>query len=177
MSYGANESAVDSNLLHPRYIRITDFSNDETLKEDTYKSLAPDIAENYLLQEGDILFARSGATVGKTFHFKNYSGKACYAGYLIKARPKKSILSSDFLSYFTKSFIYDNWKKSIVIKATIENISAEKYGFFLLIPTPILPEQKAIADYLDTKIARIDKKIDLLTPKGSPLRQAKTSPD
>ena len=175
LSYGANESAVDSNPLHPRYIRITDFSDDETLKEETYKSLAPNVAESYLLNEGDILFARSGATVGKTFHFKNYSGKACYAGYLIKARPKQSILSSDFLSYFTKSFIYDNWKKSIVIKATIENISAEKYGYFLLIPTPPLPEQKAIADYLDTKTAQIDKKVHLLTQKTahySKLKQA-----
>jgi type I restriction enzyme S subunit len=166
LSYGANESALDSNPLHPRYIRITDFSDDETLKEETYKSLAPDVANNYLLKEGDILFARSGATAGKTFHFKNYTGQACYAGYLIKARPKKSILLSDFLSYFTKSFIYGDWRNSIVIKATIENISAEKYGFFLFIPTPSIVEQTAIAAYLDTQTAQIDRKIDLLSQKA-----------
>ncbi|BBL58877.1 restriction endonuclease subunit S [Methylomonas koyamae] len=175
LSYGANESAVDSNPLHPRYIRITDFSDDETLREETFKSLTPDIAKNYLLKEGDILLARSGATAGKTFHFKNYSGQACYAGYLIKARPKQSILLSDFISYFTKSHAYNNWRNSVVIKATIENISAEKYGFFLLIPRPSLSEQQAITAYLDDKTAQIDQQIDLLSQKAkhySELKQA-----
>ena len=175
LSYGANESALNSNPLHPRYIRITDFSDDETLKDETYKSLEPDVAKSYLLREGDILFARSGATAGKTFHFKNYPGKACYAGYLIKARPKKTVLISNFLSYFTKSFVYGDWRNSIVIKATIENISAEKYGLFLFVPTPSISEQKSIADYLDTKTAQIDRKIDLLTQKATQYGKLKQS--
>ncbi len=175
LSYGANESAVDSNLSHPRYIRITDFSDDGMLKEETYKSLTPDIAKDYLLKEDDILLARSGATAGKAFHFKNYSGKACYAGYLIKARPNKSILLSDFLSYFTKSFVYNDWRNFIVIKATIENISAEKYGLFLFVPTPPTQEQTAIAAYLDTKTAQIDRKVDLLTQKATQYGKLKQS--
>jgi type I restriction enzyme S subunit len=166
LSYGANESAVDSNPKHPRYIRITDFSDDETLKDETFKSLAPDVANAYLLKDGDILFARSGATAGKTFHFKGYKGKACYAGYLIKARLKNSVLSPDFLSLYTKSFVYNDWRNSIVIKATIENISAEKYGFFLFVPTPPLLEQTAIAAYLDTKTAQLDRQIELLGQKA-----------
>jgi type I restriction enzyme S subunit len=165
LSYGANEMATDSNPEHPRFIRITDFSENEELKDETFKSLSPNIAQKYLLKEGDILFARSGATIGKTFHFKNYKGKACYAGYLIKARPNPNIISSNFLSYYTKSSLYDTWKSQVFIKATIENISAEKYGFFLFIPLPPLAEQKSIATYLDTKTAQIDRKIDLLTQK------------
>ena len=55
---------------------------------------------------------------------------------------------------------------TLIIKSTIENISAEKYGFFLFIPLPPLAEQKAIADYLDTKTAQIDRKIDLLFQKA-----------
>lgn len=166
LTYGANEIATDSNLEHPRFIRITDFSENEELRDETFKSLPPDIAQKYLLKEGDILLARSGATVGKTFHFKNYKGLACYAGYLIKARPNKKIVTSNFLSYYTKSSLYNNWKSQVIIKSTIENISAEKYGFFLFIPLPPLAEQKAIADYLDTKTAQIDRKIDLLFQKA-----------
>ncbi|MEA4807540.1 restriction endonuclease subunit S [Acetobacterium wieringae] len=173
LSYGANESAVDSNPLHPRYIRITDFLDDGMLKDETFKSLSPVIAKSYLLREGDILFARSGATAGKTFQFKNYDGLACYAGYLIRARPKQGVITSDFLNYFTKSFIYENWKNSIIIKATIENISAEKYGFFLFVATPPLDEQQAITAYLDEKTAWIDKKNELLNRKADRYQELK----
>jgi len=171
LTYGANETATDSNPQHPRFIRITDFSENEELRNETFKSLPPDVAQKYLLKEGDILFARSGATIGKTFHFKNYQGKACYAGYLIKARPKSNILSSTFLSYYTKSGFYNTWKSQIFIKATIENISAEKYGFFLFIPLPPLCEQKAITDYLDTKIAQIDKIIQTINTQIEKLKE------
>lgn len=73
LKYGANEAAEldDPNL--PRYIRITDFSTNSKLKDDTFKSLPLEIAKDYLLNDGDVLFARSGATVGKTFQFKNYT--------------------------------------------------------------------------------------------------------
>ncbi|EAH6127536.1 hypothetical protein FT004_07940 [Campylobacter jejuni] len=43
------------------------------------------------------MFARSGATVGKTFHFKNYQGMACCAGYLIKASINQKIALSDYI--------------------------------------------------------------------------------
>jgi type I restriction enzyme S subunit len=173
LSYGVSESATDSNPANPRFIRITDFSDNGTLKDETFKSLPSHIADNYLLQDGDILFARSGATVGKTFQFRHHYGKACFAGYLIRARVDESILLSDFLSYFTKSSTYDNWKRASLIKSTIENISAEKYGFHLFVPVPPLPEQQAIADYLDAKTAQIDRKIDLLTQKAAQYRQLK----
>lgn len=171
LTYGANETATDSNPQHPRFIRITDFSENEELRHETFKSLPPEIAQKYLLKEGDILFARSGATVGKTFHFKNYQGKACYAGYLIKARPKPKILSSNFLSYYTKSSFYNTWKSQIFIKATIENISAEKYGFFLFIPIPSVSEQKMIIDYLDTKTAQIDQIIQTINTQIEKLKE------
>ncbi len=67
LEYGANEVAELEDRNFPRYIRITDFGDDGKLKDDTFKSLLPDVAASYLLKNGDILFARSGATVGKTF--------------------------------------------------------------------------------------------------------------
>ena len=155
LEYGANESAELEDRSLPRYIRITDFGNDGKLKEDTFKSLSEEVALGYLLQEGDILFARSGATVGKTFQFKNYQGVACYAGYLIKASPNSNLALSDFVYYFTKSDIYENWKNSIFVQATIQNIGADKYNQ-LELPIPPLPEQTAIAQFLDEKTAQID---------------------
>lgn len=87
LQYGANESSEIADRTLPRYIRITDFDEGGFLRDETFLSLPEDIAKDYLLNEGDVLFARSGATVGKTFQFKNYNGVACFAGYLIRAAP------------------------------------------------------------------------------------------
>ncbi|MCQ9120015.1 restriction endonuclease subunit S [Klebsiella pneumoniae] len=86
MSYGANESAESDDPNHPRYIRITDLTENGILREDTFKTLPWDKAYSYLLSDGDILLARSGATVGKSFLYRETNGAACFAGYLIKAR-------------------------------------------------------------------------------------------
>lgn len=170
LMYGANESAEEENKEDPRYIRITDFGNDGKLKSDTFKSLSSEKAKNYLLSDGDILFARSGATVGKTFQFKNYNGSACFAGYLIKATPDPRKLDSDYLYYFTKSGSYDSWKESIFNQATIQNIGADKYAV-LQIPLPrSVQEQRSIVsqiknecEIIDSKISKTQKLIDLLT--------------
>ncbi|HUV83350.1 MAG TPA: restriction endonuclease subunit S [archaeon] len=155
LKYGANESAEldDENL--PRYIRITDFDDMGKLRTETFKSLPYDIAKEYLLKNGDVLFARSGATVGKTFQFKNYDGEACFAGYLIKATVDEEIIISDYLYYYTKTNSYENWKDSIFIKATIQNISADKYSI-LDLPIPPVSEQQSITTFLDRKTNQID---------------------
>lgn len=154
LQYGANAAGVEYNKNLPRYIRITDISTDNKLRENDPQSLPLDIATPFLLENGDILFARSGATVGKTFQFKICYGKAAFAGYLIRAQLKNKI-SSSFVYYYTLSFAYDEWKNRIFIQSTIQNIGANKYSN-LEIPYPPLSEQKEIADYLDAKCAEID---------------------
>jgi type I restriction enzyme S subunit len=169
LMYGANESADEENKDNPRYIRITDIGNDGNLNDETFKSLPPEKAKEYLLTEGDILFARSGATVGKTYHFKNYKGEACFAGYLIKASPIKNVVISDFLYLYTKSGAYENWKGSIFNQATIQNIGADKYAY-LEVPVPAINEQQSIVHHIESECSKIDFKkarteelIELLT--------------
>lgn len=156
LKYGANESAELDDTSFPRYIRITDFDSDGKLRDDTFKSLRPETAREYLLKEGDVLFARSGATVGKSFQFKNYEGEACFAGYLIMARPDSRKILSDYLYYFTKTGAYTNWINSIFIQATIQNVGGDKYSI-IEIPKATLSEQQKIAVFLDHKTALIDK--------------------
>lgn len=174
LRYGANESAELDNIDYPRYIRITDFGYDGKLRDDTFRSLHPDVAKNYLLAEGDILFARSGATVGKTFQFKNYNGQACFAGYLIKATVNTSIMYSDFLFLFTKSSAYSKWKDFIFNKATIENIGADKYNE-LQLTLPSLIEQKAIVKYTETEQLKIDKVINQIQKEIDLIKEYKIS--
>lgn len=166
LKYGANESAELIDIELPRYIRITDVKDDGSLRADTFRSLPEDIAKPYLLDEGDILLARSGATVGKTFIYRGSWGRAAFAGYLIRARTSKSILDADFAYYFLQSSSYWQWLNSVFIQATIQNVSAEKYAN-LLIPLPHVAHQNSIARFLDFKTAQIDaliaKKEALLT--------------
>lgn len=147
LKYGANEEAREANFSDPRYIRITDFGFNGELREDTYRSLPFKKAKEYLLEEGDILFARSGATVGKAFQFKNYDGQACFAGYLIKATPNENKILSDYLYLYTQSIFFDKWKNQIFNQATIENIGADKYAVLKVILPPI-EEQKRIVNQI-----------------------------
>lgn len=153
LQYGANESADNCNPLEPRYIRITDITEDGRLRKSTYRTLPYQKAEGYMLKKGDILFARSGATVGKTFLFEE-DYDACFAGYLIKASCNEKLLPM-FLYYFTSTNSYENWKNSIFNQATIQNIGADKYCT-LPIPTPSSEEQEGIINFLSKKVGQID---------------------
>jgi possible type I restriction-modification system, S subunit len=157
LKYGANESAESDNTSYPRYIRITDIDENGTLKDNTFKSLMPIKARPYLLNKGDILLARSGATAGKSFLFEG-GINACFAGYLIKASLSTIIVPRYFM-YFTYSGVYDNWKKSIFIQATIPNIGADKYAN-LLVSLPPINEQHKIIAYLNKETEKINNAID-----------------
>ena len=173
MQYGANEPAEECNYNDPRYIRITDIKDDGTLRDDTFKSLPFEKAQEYMLTKGDLLFARSGATVGKTFLYKeDYA--ACFAGYLIKARCNKNDLLPNFVFYYTLSNVYQNWKNSIFIQSTIQNIGADKYSVMPIIVPP-LSEQQSIADYLDQKCGEIDELISIKQQKIEKLKDYKKS--
>lgn len=155
LKYGANESGIPYSDSLPRYIRITDITPDGNLKYTGKLSLSEESAKDYILEDGDILFARSGATVGKTFIYYQSYGRSAYAGYLIKASLNNKV-SPKFVYYYTCSSLYEIWKNSIFIQSTIQNIGADRYAN-LPVPVPkTLQEQEEIADYLDAKCAEID---------------------
>ena len=156
LQYGANESAEIDDPTLPRFVRITDVHEDGTLRDDTFRSLPIHVAEPYLLEDGDLLFARSGATSGKTFLYRESWGVCAYAGYLIRARIDQHKAVPSFVKYFTLSVNYWQWLSAIYIQATIQNVSAEKYAD-LQVPIPPLPEQRAIADFLDRETGKIDR--------------------
>ena len=85
--YGLNAAASDFDG-EKKYLRITDI-DDQTREFRTDDLSSPDINnpidDRYLLKEGDILFARTGASVGKTYLYKASDGKTYYAGFLIRA--------------------------------------------------------------------------------------------
>jgi type I restriction enzyme, S subunit len=168
LTYGANAAAEFTNPDWPRYIRITDFRADGSLKGDTFRSLHPSVARDYMVDPGDILLARSGATVGKAFLVVHLTGAACHAGYLIRARPDRSLVFPEFLFAFSQSSAFAVWKDTTFNTATIQNIGADKYAN-LSVPLPPLTEQQTILASVGVKqapllaaISRLDREIELL---------------
>ena len=173
MQYGANEPAESDDTSFPRYIRITDITANGELRPETFKSLEPSKAKDYLLDKGDVLFARSGATVGKTFLF-NADIKACYAGYLIKASCDRRKMIPEYLYYYTQSGAYECWKNSVFIQSTIQNIGADKYQL-MYIPVPSKDEQKEIVEYVDKRSKAFDAAISKAQHQVELLQEYKQS--
>lgn len=155
--YGANEVGLKNGDF--RYIRITDITLDNKLKSSNDNQYLNEIdADPFILKDGDVLFARSGATCGKSFVYHDYYGPSCFAGYLIRARFRYNLIMPEYVGYFSMSSIYDLWKNQIFIQATIQNISANKYAYLDMI-VPSIKEQHEIVTYLDQKVTLLDKVI------------------
>jgi type I restriction enzyme S subunit len=146
--YGANLKAVAPSGRGLRYIRITDIDEFGRLRPDTLvEPESVDIAE-YFLTEGDLLLARSGATVGKTYRYTSADGQCAFAGYLIRFRPNSCVASSPFLSYYFQTPEYWAWVQGKKRIAAQPNINGAEYAA-LEIPLPSLQEQSRIVELLD----------------------------
>ena len=142
--YGANQKAVEGNpLMDYRYIRITDINEDGTLNDD-WKTVA-EVEKQYILKEGDVLFARSGATAGKAFYYKNEYGKALYAGYLIRFRFDESKVIPLFVYNLLCSKEYNDWVEKTKGGTARQNINSQQYCSFE-IPLPPMDIQKEIVE-------------------------------
>ena len=156
LQYGANEAAEQDDEDQPRFIRITDIDGSGNLRQETFRSLPEEIARPFLLEDGDLLFARSGATVGKTFLYSNTWGRAAYAGYLIRARFNPMLVFSQFMHWYASSYQYWQWLHSNAIQATIQNVSADKYNN-LWVPLPPIHEQRSILQTIQSELDRLDR--------------------
>lgn len=148
VQYGANEIAINRNSKQDiRYIRITDIDEFGNLKLDEWKT-AQNIEEKYLLNEGDVLFARSGATAGKCFLYKNVYGKSIFAGYLIRFIFDISKVDPKYIFYCTQLERYKSWVKSIQRPSGQPNINSEEFKSFK-IPLPSVEIQNHITEIMD----------------------------
>ena len=146
--YGAAAAARDHDPSLPRYVRITDLTDDGHLRPDETRSADPREVIGFELLPGDLLFARSGATVGKTYMYQAEDGPCVFAGYLIRFQPHRDQVDPRFLSLWTRSLAYWKWVASMFRAGAQPNINAAEYAS-MPIPCPQLHEQRAIADLLN----------------------------
>jgi type I restriction enzyme S subunit len=155
-AYGVNASAEEFDPEKPRYLRITDIADDGHLKQDDPKSISWDVSEGYELEPGDIVFARTGATVGKTLLYQEDHPESAYAGYLIRFQLDQTRILPKFVFYFTQTNNYDRWVSRITRQGAQENINTGEYCSILL-PLPPIAEQQKIVSILETVDQNIEQ--------------------
>lgn len=153
LEYGCGAAACEYDG-YARYVRITDITDDGQLGTDI---VSPNYyEEKHILHDGDILFARTGATVGKAFRYRDSAGKCVYAGFLIRMIPNQKIVMPDYIFYFTKSPRYAAFVASNMKVVAQPNINAQQYGD-LVINVPALAEQQESV----SKLLKIDSLVSL----------------
>lgn len=166
LEYGSGASAIGYNNK-VRYIRITDIDEMGNLKEEKVSPSVID--EKYYLNYGDILFARSGATVGKNFIFKDKTELSIFAGYLIRLQVNERLANSKYVYYCINTNKYIDFVNSVKSGGSQPNINAQQYSRFL-IPLPSIPVQEHIVSILD-KFDTLVNDIKNGLPKEIELRQ------
>ena len=147
--YGSNKPAINYNGGY-RYIRITDINATGELKTEKVGVSDEEIeAQKYALKENDILFARSGATVGKNFLYNKKYGKCIFAGYLIRFQLNAHLVSTTYLKKFLETNYYWNWVKNCQNIVAQPNINAKQYGEDLKIMLPPIKLQNKFSEVIE----------------------------
>lgn len=166
--YGINAPAVAYDSKLPTYLRITDINEDGYYSKEDVVSVADPDAYKYKMEEGDLVFARTGASVGKTYLYNPDDGILVFAGFLIRVKTDESILLSTFFKYQTQTQQYKNWIANNSMRTGQPGINGNEYetfSFFLPYKNgqPDLAEQHRIAGILssvDAKIAAEEKVVE-----------------
>ena len=171
-NYGLSVPSTEYNGV--RYLRITDITEWGDLNDEKVSAKLDEEKEQELLEEGDLLFARTGATVGKTLMYKEEFGKCLFAGYLIRYRLNKKMVLPNFMFYITHSDNYYKWVLENQKAAAQPNISAKLYNEYI-VSYPSLSEQQSIVTTLDSlksKVDRLQENYDKISQECDALKQA-----
>ena len=173
IQYGFTESA-SKEPIGPKFLRITDIQNGHVdWRSVPYCKIDNEKKHKYLLEEGDIVFARTGATVGKSYLLKSTFPECVFASYLIRVRFPTSI-SSSFVFNFFQSEIYWMQIRREQVGTGQPNVNGTKLSE-LIIPLSSFSEQETIVQEIETRLSiaeKLEQTIDESLNKAEALRQS-----
>ena len=145
IQYGYNAPALEHGAI--KMVRISDIQENCVLWDNVpYCQIEENDIDTYLLKVNDILFARTGGTVGKSFLVEEVPEKAIYAGYLIRTR-YSSLLNPRYMKSFMESQLYWEQLKNGTIATAQPNCNGKTFAKMLL-PIPPTKEQDRIVEKL-----------------------------
>ena len=172
VQYGLN---IESNKYVEegiRFLRITDIDEDGSLSKTGVYLKEEDVPDEYILEPHDLLFSRSGATVGKSCLYFGPE-KSGFAGYLVRFS-FHSPVQTKFIKFFSESSIFWDWIQLQSSQSTIENVSGEKYSN-LSIPKVSETEMNHIVIYLEGIAKDIGIAIEIETKRIGLLKEYRQS--
>ena len=169
-SYGINAPAVPFDGSRPTYIRITDIGNDGRFRPSPRVSVNAGGDARFLLGLGDLVFARTGASVGKSYLYDPKDGPLVFAGFLIRVTPDASRLLPAYIAYYVQTGHYWNWVANNSARSGQPGINSREYCS-LHVPLPPLPEQLAIAAFL-SDVDELIGSLEALLAKKRSIKQA-----
>jgi len=154
IQYGYNASAKESGRI--KMVRISDIQSDKVLWSSVpFCDIKDDEIEAYLLKKNDILFARTGGTVGKSYLVKDIPVESIFAGYLIRTR-YSSILCPEYMKHFMESQLYWTQLRNGTIATAQPNCNGQTLSK-MIFPLPPLTEQQRIVAKLEEILPLCDK--------------------
>ena len=160
LDYGMNAAAITYDGEN-KYIRITDIDEQSSQYiSDSPVSPAGQLLDKYIVEENDILFARTGASTGKTYLYKKKDGKLYFAGFLIRAKIKTEY-NSTFIFAQTKTAQYYKWVEFMSIRSGQPGINSQEYASYRFL-IPQKEEQDKIASLLSLLDERITTQIKII---------------
>jgi Restriction endonuclease S subunits len=156
--YGTSATAIErTNDEQPKYIRITDF-DDFGIEADHVYMTAENYSSKHMLKSGDILFARTGATVGKTYYYDGSIGDAVFAGYCIRFHFDSKKVIPKFVYWYTKTKNFSAWVKGIQRPSGQPNINKEEYKSYK-ITLPTAEKQAALIALMDVAVKKRENRL------------------
>lgn len=148
--YGINAPAVPYSNTLPTYLRITDISEDGRFIRSKMVSVDKNVTDNNYLEKGDIVFARTGASVGKSYKYNENDGKLVFAGFLIRIKPDFSKVNPELLFQFLSTDQYWQWVNFTSTRSGQPGINSNEYSSMPIILPNNHKEQQKIADCLSS---------------------------
>jgi type I restriction enzyme S subunit len=171
VDYGVTASA-NAAPVGPKFLRITDIQDDRVdWATVPYCGVTPAEAEGARLNPGDVVFARTGATTGKSYLLNECPKGAVFASYLIRVRPLLTEVDPRYLAWYFQTPDYWRQITSSASGTAQPGVNATKLKS-LSVPTPPLPEQRRIADVLEKADAVRRKRKEAIALSEELLRSA-----
>jgi len=154
IQYGYNAPAKKSGRI--RMVRISDIQGGKVIWDSIpFCDIKEEEIPTYLLSSNDILFARTGGTVGKSYIVKEIPEEAIYAGYLIRTR-YSDMLCPEYLYYFMQTHLYWTQLRNGTIATAQPNCNGQTLSKMIL-PLPPLAEQKRIVAKIEELLPLCDR--------------------